>query len=472
MRKTFLFFWMTFLMSWGSLSAQRDYVFMLDNGGSMDQEEYHTMRRGAIKLMEQLLACNSDNRVAIVQYGTGILDEDTGVYKPLIYIESDFTNDFFTAQNFNRRLDFGDYLQQSVGLVRDAMMGVSNPDIISPQKTLNREQETRFIIFTDAERASDGLSSYIVDPVYAPNSYGAFAAVMDFKMNVAVGETIRFTVIHANTNDDAIQAGASVASGDGLYTGPYEVVPQDPGNGYPRSYYNRTNGFHILPGETNYWKDLAASICNSNGRGTMDFIYEPGSCIYGTSILKGNYHLEAGVTLQDLKLELINIETGAIYPVYTSPPVLGGNSFYFNFTPGSFAAALSAGSTGHHKFRLTMISNSPNGSVAYSWNKYPFFDYDIDLDCPAPTFARSSSEEKIFKLTPNPNNGLFKVIMNKEVKLGTLEIRDLVGNTVYNKILRGEKEIEINLSSRKEGVYLVNITTDKNEIYSEKIIKK
>ncbi|SDI19052.1 T9SS type A sorting domain-containing protein [Chryseobacterium jejuense] len=472
MKKTFLFFFMTFLMSWNGLKAQGqgDYIIMLDNGGSMNQEDYHTMRRGAIKLIEQLLACNSDNRVAVVQYGTGVLDEDTGVYKPLIYIESDFTNDFFTAQNFYRRLDFGDYLQQSVGLVRDAIDGIPNPDIISPQKTLNIEHDTRVIVFTDAERASNGLSSYLVDPAYASNyaSYEAFANVMDFKIDRA----IRFSVIHANTNDDAIKAAASIASPFGPYDDDFEDVPGDPHYGYPKSYYNRTNGFHMLPTEINYWKDLAAFICNSSGRGTVDFLYEPGVCINGTSGLSGNYYLEAGAAMQEIKLELVNLDTGEVYPIIANPVLGIGNSFHFSFTPSSFTYAVLAGSTGPHKFRVKMTSTSSWGTVAYSWNKYPFFDYDINLNCPTLMSKKSSVEEKMFKLTPNPTSGMFKVILNKEFKSGTLEIRDLVGNTVHNKILRGEKEIVVDLSSRKEGVYIVNITTDKNEIYSEKIIKK
>ena len=63
---------MAFFMSWGSLKAQGlDYIFMLDNGSSITAAEYANMKRGAIKLMEELLACNNKNRVAVVQYGTG-----------------------------------------------------------------------------------------------------------------------------------------------------------------------------------------------------------------------------------------------------------------------------------------------------------------------------------------------------------------------------------------------------------------
>lgn len=88
------------LMSWSTFSAQANYIIMVDNGGSMTKTDYQAMRRGVIKLIEQLLACNPENKVAVVQYGNGILDHDTGIYKPLIYIESDYTNDFFYRSEF------------------------------------------------------------------------------------------------------------------------------------------------------------------------------------------------------------------------------------------------------------------------------------------------------------------------------------------------------------------------------------
>ncbi|MCS4302186.1 T9SS type A sorting domain-containing protein [Chryseobacterium sp. BIGb0232] len=477
MKKTCLFFFMIFLMSWSNLSAQRDYIIMVDNGGSINKQDYVLMRRGVIKLIEQLLACNPENRVAVVQYGTGILDNDTGIYKPLIYIESDFTNDFFTAQNFERRLDFGDYFQQSLGLIRNAMLGISNPDIVSPQKTLNIEKDPNFIVFTDAERASGGLSSYLVDPAYASNygSYDAFADVMDFKKGLSVAFPMRFTVIHANINNDAIKAAASIADGDGPYSGPLEAVPGDPSNGHSRLYFNRDNGFHMVPSEINYWKNIAEKICHSGNIGALDFLYEPGHCIYQAGTIVGSYYLPSGATLQELKVDMINLETGEVYPVDSHPVFEAGNHFKFYLNLNSFDKAVIAGATGWYKLRLTMISNASTSPI-YSWNRYPYFFYDVDMDlgmdCPGPMVAKSLSEEKLFKLTPNPTNGLFKVMIDKEVKSGTLEVRDLVGNTVYNKILRGEKEIEVDLSSRKEGVYIVNVTTGKNEIYSEKIIKK
>ncbi|BAP30667.1 uncharacterized protein CHSO_1630 [Chryseobacterium sp. StRB126] len=461
-------------MSWNGFKAQQgiDYVIMLDNGSSTTNDSYTKMKRGAVKLMEQLLACNPAHRVAVVQYGVGKYGDTSGIFTPMIYIESDFTSDQFIVQNFKRRLDFGDHFHESLGLVGDALDGNPNPDIVSSQTTLNQLQPLRVVVFTDAERNAGNMNgSYLVN--FNNTNYGspqAFSNMLKFKND----RYARFTVVHANTNIDAVKAAASIASGGGDYSGPIETVPGDPNNGSMRLYYNRPNGFGMTAMETNYWKDIAEKICDYYSyAGAVNFKYEPGECINRTSDISGYYHLNSLSTLIEFKLDLVNLQTGNAYPIVFNPTFGSGNFFQYNFQPSDFDAAVNAGATGEHKFRVTMrYLEGSEYKVAYSWNNYPFFDYDITMDCSEHRTSNPLTAEKIFKLTPNPTNGLFKVILNKGIKSGTVEIRDLVGNPVYNKILRGEKEIDIDLSSRKEGVYIVNVITDKNEIYSEKIIKK
>ncbi|SIT10951.1 Por secretion system C-terminal sorting domain-containing protein [Chryseobacterium ureilyticum] len=473
MKKTFLFFFMALMMSWNGLKAQADYIIMLDNGSSVTNAEYANMKRGAIKLMEQLLACNTRNRVAVVQYGTGKYGDTNGTGEPLIYIESDFTNDHFTAQNFERRLDFGDLFNESLALIADAFNGAGSAGIISPQTALNNVQPLKFVVFTDAERNSGGPDgSYLVN--YNNTTYSdpaAFEMAVKFK---TIGA--QFTMIHANTNSSAAGAAASIASAGGLYTGGLEPNVSDPDYGVlPRLYYSRPNGFSVGQPEMDYWSDLASNICNTNGMGTVNFRYEPGECIQQPSGIGGYYNLPPGATLVNFKLELIGLQNGTVFPVPFNPTLgVGAPNFYnYYLQPSDFAAALSGGAIGEQKFRVSMIYlYNGNYEIAYAWNNYPFFDYDITMKCPHLRAVKLQTEEKIFKLTPNPTNGLFKVILNKEIKSGTLEIRDLTGYVVYNKILRDEKEIEVDLSSRKEGIYIVNVTTDKNEVYSEKIIKK
>ncbi|SFN27518.1 Por secretion system C-terminal sorting domain-containing protein [Chryseobacterium oleae] len=474
MKKTFLFLFMTFMMSWSGLKAQGlDYIIMLDNGSSITADEYANMRRGAIKLMEELLACNNKSRVAVVQYGTGKYGDTSGTYKPMIYIESDFTSDQFVAQNFERRLDFGDLFNESLGMIGDALDGNPNANIVSPQTTLGLVSDLRVVVFTDAMRnLGNALTgTYLVNS--GSPGYGTTAAFLN-ELKFKYNRGARFTMIHTSPVMSAIRAGAAIASyGAGSYSGPVEPVQGDPNiNVTPRLYFNRPNGFQVFPGEMEYWRDLAQNICETNGMGTVDFRYEPGECIGYTQGVGGYHHLPAGATLLNLKLELVGLQSGTVFPVPYNPSFGPGNYFVYYPLPSDFDAAVNGGATGIQKFKLTMeYSYNGQTEVAYAWNNYPFFDYDINMDCPVLKTAKPS-EEKMFKLTPNPTDGLFKVILNKEVKSGKLEIRDLTGNAVYNKILRNEKEIDIDISSRKEGVYIVNAINDKNEIYSEKIIKK
>ncbi|WP_164975748.1 MULTISPECIES: T9SS type A sorting domain-containing protein [unclassified Chryseobacterium] len=473
MKKTFLFFFMTFLMSWGGLKAQSDYIIMLDNGSSVTNAEYANMKRGAIKLIEELLACNTRNRVAVVQYGTGKYGDTSGTGKSLLYIESDFTNDHFTAQNFERRLDFGHLFNESLVLIAEALGGAGNNDIISPQMTLSNTQPLKFVVFTDAERNSGGADgSYLVS--YNNTAYSdplAFEMAVKFKMMGA-----QFTMIHANTNSAAVGAAASIASAGGLYMGATGLEPnvQDPDYGaLPRLYYNRPNGFSVGQPEMDYWPNLASNICNTNGMGTVNFRYEPGECIGATSGIGGYYNLPAGATLVNLRVELIGLQNGTVFPVNFTPNFGPGNFYNYYFQPSDFDNAVNGGATGEQKFRVSMVYlYNGNYEIAYAWNNYPFFDYDILMKCPVLRAAKSQTEEKILKLTPNPTTGQFKVILKEGTRARILEVRDLIGNVVYNKVLRGDKEIEVDLSSRKEGVYIVNVISDKNEMYSEKIIKK
>jgi hypothetical protein len=162
-----------------------------------------------------------------------------------------------------------------------------------------------------------------------------------------------------------------------------------------------------------------------------------------------------------------------VYPIAVNPTIGGSGYFEYNVQLSDLAILKYENATGWHKYRVTLIyDNHGQIETVYSWNNYPFFDYDIAIECPRPSAVSASEEEKIFRLTPNPTNGLFKAVFTNEIKSGKLEVRDLAGNTVYNKVFRNEKEVSVDLSSRKEGVYIVNVTTDKNETHSEKIIKQ
>lgn len=84
-----------------------------------------------------------------------------------------------------------------------------------------------------------------------------------------------------------------------------------------------------------------------------------------------------------------------------------------------------------------------------------------------------SSESKInsdiYNILPNPNNGVFKIIM-KDTSEQNIEILNSTGIIIYNTTLLGQMEYQINISDKPKGIYLVKITSGA-KIYTKKIIK-
>lgn len=480
MKKTFLLLLLTFIMSFGTLRAQAgggDYVIVLDNGFSINDQTFSEMKLGASKLIEQLLSCNPKNRVAVVHYGAGKYNSQNTSFAPRIYIENDFTNDHSVAQNIARRLYFGDHFHEALGLIGSAMNGIPNANIISPQITLslNPSNPLYIVTFTDANRNVGAVinGSYLVNyDNPALNTNDAFKNVIDFKVNKGA----KFAFVHLTTVSNAAtqaaqRAAAAIASSGGTYSGLIENYPSDPDAGIlPRLYYNRTNGFGLYGEESQYWAELASNICNSTGWGSVKFQYEPGMCRNNAQYIDGDYILPAGATFDALKLSITDIDTGASYPVDFNPTWIGTHFNYglqisdFNSVPFGVA---------NYKFKL-ILSYTYQGSTyeTYSWNNYPWLDVDMNMDCPW-RMAPQSLEKKVgFKLTPNPTTGAFKVVLDKDVTTGLLTVTDVSGNTVYKKSFKDQKEIDVDIHSQNQGVYIVGVTSDKNETYSQKLIKK
>ncbi|WP_267406040.1 MULTISPECIES: T9SS type A sorting domain-containing protein [unclassified Chryseobacterium] len=484
MKKTFLLFLLALSMSFGKLSAQApgsDYIILLDNGFSINVQTFSEMKLAASKFIESLLSCNPKNRVAVVHYGAGLYGAPNTGFMPRIYIESDFTNDHIAATNFQRRLYFGDQFHEALGLVGDAIDHNPNLSIISPQTTLNLDhhQPLHIITFTDASRNTGTAPinrSYLVNEANTNfNNDGAFVNVTKFK----AARDARFVMFHytPTPNPTAQNAAAVISSPGGTYMGALENFPGDFDGGItPRMYYNRTNGFSLYQTESNLWVETANSICNSTGLGQItSMFYEPNGCgLNGMQAVNWTYSLPVGATLDGFKLEIINNDTGDVYPVdLSNVSQWGTTGQYYNYLyPADFGASSAAGATGQYRLRLNMFYTLNGNTIMVSnYNNYPYFDYDIDLSC----VLRSASKAEttpLFKLTPNPTDGLFKVILDKNITSGTLQVMNVSGNVVYNKAFRGEKELEIDIHSQNQGIYIVKVVSDKNEVYTEKLIKK
>lgn len=254
------------------LSAQGvDVIFLLDNSGSIDNTEWANMTASTKSLMQRVIECNPYNRAAVVQYGTGYYPRTN--YK--IFINSDFTNDLSTLQSFILRpsTEFGvsahsyiyDYLPGAVSLLGDALDGVSDTKIYSPQKKLNRSASNRLVvfIFTDAVRFHTSASPLDYGRGMVEGGSDPFAVFNSFKD----GRQATFVVLHAPTGSSAAvdatahKAAAAIASVGGTYTGDVEANAGDPeGSGVKPRRFIPTSTFDVSSIDL---ETLAGDICTS-----------------------------------------------------------------------------------------------------------------------------------------------------------------------------------------------------------------
>ena len=228
------------------------------------------------QIISSTINCNpSKNKVSVVHYGSPDNEWNTR-----LYIESDFTSNVSTANSFLRRgtatlptpaneVGRQDYAHEALTLIGNALDGVGNVNIVSPQKTLTRTPGNRLVIFlfTDAHRSTLAASagSAIVNVSGGPlfQNYNLFKSTRN----------AHFVVLRAPTGEgfeaEAITAAAAVASIGGNYTAGVEANTNDPaGSGVtPRALYLSLD-FTIPVADLNA---LVGEICSAN------------SCVAGTN---------------------------------------------------------------------------------------------------------------------------------------------------------------------------------------------
>ncbi|MGE6396863.1 T9SS type A sorting domain-containing protein [Chryseobacterium scophthalmum] len=474
-----------------------DFLICIDNSGSISDPDFEDIRNNSLKVIHSILDCNPNNRVSVVHYGTGVYNAANSTYEPRIYIEYDFTNNFTIAQNFTRRLSFGDHFHEALGLIGNALDNVANANIVSPQANLNHNPAVplNVILYTDAERASGSLQggSYLVNyfnPTF--NSSAAFENVTSFKND----RDAKFIIVHKNSDPDSMAAAATIASGGGSYGGNLENYSGDPDYGLtPKLYFNQPS-FQIDP---SFLDLIIHDFCNFNG--SMKFFYElaayctnPANPSYQT--IEGEFLLPIGATPLYMKCSAVNTVTNYEIPVNFNPTITG-NTFSYYIQPTDISPVPTSGT---YDFRVDLFFDyGGNTQTISSWNSYPDWywpadiNYDntcsrngqviktdkinktlnrkIDRDADPNNLSNQSSTEnaKTFKLFPNPNNGVFNILMDK-VKTGRLEITDINGKHVYSDFFENKNTFSVNLKNKNNGIYFIKITDSSGEISMKKII--
>ncbi|TWP28636.1 T9SS type A sorting domain-containing protein, partial [Apibacter muscae] len=84
--------------------------------------------------------------------------------------------------------------------------------------------------------------------------------------------------------------------------------------------------------------------------------------------------------------------------------------------------------------------------------------------------AQTGLTESQVQVTPNPNSGIFKVMLT-DIPEGMLRVFSFTGDEVYTKSFKAESEISINIQSLPAGVYVVQVQSQ-GQTVSKKIMKK
>lgn len=75
-----------------------------------------------------------------------------------------------------------------------------------------------------------------------------------------------------------------------------------------------------------------------------------------------------------------------------------------------------------------------------------------------------------FAIVPNPSSSMIELIM-KDAKIKNVAIFSMDGKMVFNKNFEETDKMQLDVSDYKEGVYIVNVTSEKGNLISEKLVK-
>jgi len=99
----------------------------------------------------------------------------------------------------------------------------------------------------------------------------------------------------------------------------------------------------------------------------------------------------------------------------------------------------------------------------------PMVRMNMNPDVPGPTSIEDNSYTA-FNVYPNPNNGILNISLTNKSDKQTIEIKNIIGQTVYSQIAGNSSTATINLSDINKGIYTVSLINENGTISTKKII--
>lgn len=424
MKKILLFCWLL-LLSYNSQAQGKDVIFWVDNSGSTSGPKYENIKTSVQALMTKILSC-PNNRVTVIQHAGNAFNNPASTR---IWIESPFTTTAFTFDT--RNLGSYDYAHNALGLIGNALDHVPNSSILG-FSNLTKLPNNQLVIFffTDSDR--DFNSSALVNlasPTVSTN--GAFTNYTLFKSN----RNANFRVILcSNSNGTNIPTAAAIANQGGPYTGVRESYPNDSEGLNPtqrRLYMNSSNNFSLSNAEINA---MANDLCSV----TFPTNPNPDPCpqtLNLTSPVLGTDNKQAEIRIT--ASNSIGNSGIAVYHAGTEVVLSQG----FHSATGSRFRGYILGCSNTYVGREVLEDEETKGIAAVN-----------DM-----------------KIYPNPSSSI--VSIESLIEMTNVNITSIDGRSIFTKSLPNVQNFDMNVSSYKAGIYLVNIEFSNGEIISKKLIK-
>ncbi|NOZ35847.1 MAG: T9SS type A sorting domain-containing protein [Chlorobi bacterium] len=292
-----------------------------------------------------------------------------------------------------------------------------NANIISP--TLYNTQVTNI----------GGGNNYFLWTVHAPNCYASDYVNVSYEYvsaNAGSNQIIcdNYTSMNAENPAAGTNGIWSVVSGNGIFENP--------------SVYN-TNLTNINPGNNIYKWTVYKPHCYAED---------------DINILNDELTADAG---EDQTVFSSQIYLNAVQPsngVGLWSVISGYGTFYNENNSSTFVSNLDIG---NNYFRWTVTNNN---------NCYDYDDVIITYD----NTGSVSNTDNIFKIFPNPTNGIIHIKTNKLFNYD-IEVHNLIGKTIYKQNNNNTNNGIIDLSDSPAGIYFIKLST-RNKYYTIKVVKK
>ncbi|MES2487281.1 MAG: 3-coathanger stack domain-containing protein [Bacteroidota bacterium] len=425
MKNVCLYIGLLVLLCTQGFSQGTDVIFLIDNSGSITGSigstgptgsEYNLMYNSIQSIMNEVLNCNSSNKIAIVQYSAN--------GNPRIYIESDFSN---TTSTFNRRYGDNGNISGAINLVSKALNGTPASGTIDGLLTLNRTPGNALAVFlfTDAPRNNDLLSNSVLPP----NNNVGFSAFTNFKNN----EDAKFIVVNTDIGAATIAASAGVASLGGSWTGTIEAYSTDPDGSAtpPRRFINTS--FSLTALQIEIVTDFICSVGEPECVQVLTL-----STLADNDVASGQDNRQAEFTISASNV----INNGAVGVYHAGNEVVLTSGFH---------------SASGSRFRGYIEGCSGNfvGRVGQFDQEEPIL---------------SNKELSLFSLAPNPANSIVTLTATQEMKLVTITSQD--GKTLYDRAMpNNTTTLDVAISNYSNGIYTVTLVTTNGQIQTQKLVK-